>query len=297
VTDRSGAAARERAGLVAMLAATALWGGTFVVLRDSVPHIAPTTLVFVRFTCATLVLGAIALARGARFDRSALRGGVLGGLAAAAGYTFQAVGLHTTSAGTSAFLTSAGTVLAGLLAWPLLRQRPTRELFIGIALVLFGSALLSGPRFAVLGAGEAWTMLGALGFALQVIALARDAGAADPFALVTVQSATMALALAPFSLGSGGSLAGLAALSPATLARLAYLVLAGSVIASFLQVWAQRVLPPGRVGLLFGLEPVFALLFAVAFGGERFGWMWCAGAAAILVGIAVVELPAARRRD
>jgi drug/metabolite transporter (DMT)-like permease len=293
VTGRA-AAARERAGLLAMVVATALWGGTFVVLRDSVPHVAPATLVFVRFACATLLLGAVALGRHARFGPAALHGGVLGGLAAAAGYTFQAVGLRSTSAGTSAFLTCAGTVLAGLLAWPLLRQRPHRELIAGIALVLVGSALLSGPRATIPGAGEAWTMLGALGFALQIVALARYAAAADPLALVTVQSATMALALAPFALGDG-SVVALAAAAPAVLARIAYLIVAGSVIASFLQVWSQRVLPPGRVGLLFGLEPVFALLFAVAIGGERFGWTWWIGAAAILLGVAVVEVPAARR--
>jgi len=296
---RAGARAeptRQTAGLVAMVLATALWGGTFVILRDSLVSLSPAPLVCVRFACAALLLGAIAAARRARFDRAALRGGIFGGLAAAAGYACQATGLRTTSAGTSAFLTSAGTVFAGLLAWPLLGQRPTRELIAGIVLVVLGTALLANPGASGLGRGEAWTMAGSLAFALQVVVLARHAAAADPLALTTVQCATLALGIAPFAVASGApAWAAFATATPATLARLAYLLCAGSIAAPLLQVAAQRVLPAGRVGLLFGLEPVFALVFAATLGGERFAPIWWLGAGAVLLGIAAVEVPAARR--
>ena len=45
----------------------------------------------------------------------------------------------------------------------------------------------------------------------------------------------------------------------------------------------------GRVGLLFALEPVFALLFALTLGGEHFDLRWWAGAALILGAVALVE--------
>ena len=73
------------------------------------------------------------------------------------------------------------------------------------------------------------------------------------------------------------------------LARFAYLVLAGSTVAPLLQVLAQRVLPPGRIGLLFALEPVFALLFALTLGGEQFIARWWLGAALILAAVVLVE--------
>ena len=71
--------------------------------------------------------------------------------------------------------------------------------------------------------------------------------------------------------------------------RLAYLALAGTVLAPLLQVTAQRTLPTGRVALLFALEPVFALIFAVAFGGERFLARWWAGATLILAAVVIAE--------
>ena len=147
----------ERAGLAAMLGATLLWGGTFVVIRDSVRALDPVTLVFLRFTAAAVLLATITVFLRPRFDRAAWIGGVLGGLCAAAGYLCQAIGLQSTTAGTSAFLTCMGTLFAALFAWPLLAQRPSGLLLVGIALALAGSALLPAEGALELGAGEIWT--------------------------------------------------------------------------------------------------------------------------------------------
>jgi drug/metabolite transporter (DMT)-like permease len=283
--------AREGPAVVATLAATAIWGATFVVIRDSLHALDPATLVFLRFALATLLLGVIALWRRPRFDRDAWTGGVAGGLCAAGGFVFQAIGLTATRAGTSAFLTCTGTLFAALFAWPLLGQRPSLVLAAGIALAFAGSALLPEHGVLRLGAGELWTLLGALCFALQIVALARFAPRADPLALTLVEALVLTLVLAPCA---RQPLATLRALDAPTTARLAYLVVAGAALAPFLQVFAQRVLPPGRIGLLFALEPVFAIGFAVTAGGERFGGPWWLGAVLILAGVAGVEWRALR---
>jgi drug/metabolite transporter (DMT)-like permease len=64
------------------------------------------------------------------------------------------------------------------------------------------------------------------------------------------------------------------------------------VIAPLLQVRAQRSLSAGRVALLFALEPLFALMFAVWLGGEHFHLHWWLGAALILSAVLVAELGA-----
>jgi drug/metabolite transporter (DMT)-like permease len=60
-------------------------------------------------------------------------------------------------------------------------------------------------------------------------------------------------------------------------------------VAPLLQVYAQRTLPAGRMGLLFALEPVFALVFAVTLGAERFEPRWWLGAGLILFAVVMVE--------
>lgn len=284
-SDVAATAADSRTPAAFLVAATALWGATFVVIRGTVTRVDPTTLVFVRFGLASLPLLAALGVRRRLPARSALAGGSIAGLAAAAGYLFQAIGLQHTTAGTSAFLTSTGSVFAGILAWPLLGQRPGTLLLLGIGTATVGSALMAGPSIARLGVGEAWTLAGALAFGAHVVVLSRAAPAADPVDLAAVQSLVIAAVLAPAGIRhlDGGILA------PEVLPRLAYLVVAGSLIAPLLQIVAQRGLSAGRAGLLLGLEPVFALVLAMTIGGERFGGRWWVGAALIVAGVAIVE--------
>jgi len=280
----------ERAALAAMVAATLLWGATFVVIRDSVTVLRPGALLFARFALAVPLFALLILVRRRAPRARDLAAGALSGALMAGGLYGQAAGLRSTSAGSSAFLTCAGTLLAAPFAWVLLRQRPSRALATGLLLALAGSALLSLRGGLHAGPGELLTLLGAALFALQVVSLGRFAPGGDPLVIAAAQAATGALALAP---QAGAAAAALRALDSAGLARVGYLAVAGSVLAPLLQILAQRRLAPGRIGLLFALEPVFALLFAITLGGERYVARWWLGAALILIGVVRVEWAAA----
>ncbi len=274
-----------------MVVAMLLWGATFVVLRDSLDRIPPLELTALRFAAAAVVWALLVTPGALRKEkratwRPALVGGAVSAIPMAGSHLFQAIGLTETSAGSSAFLTAAGTLFAGLFGWLLLRERPSAVLHVGVALALVGSALLGLRGDWRLGRGEAWTLAGALIYALQIVAVSRWIHRTDALRLVAVQTAVVAAMLLPFASRAPQLLAGL---SPGDLARLSYLVIAGSVVASFLQVRAQRSLPVGRIGLLFALEPVFALGFAVTVGGESFVPRWWLGAAVILFAVLLVE--------
>jgi drug/metabolite transporter (DMT)-like permease len=268
-----------------------LWGGTFVVLRESLASIGPAALVSLRFALATPIVLALAARKGARWDRPAIAGGLAGGACATLGFLAQAIGLRDTSPGTSAFLTATGSLFAGVLAWPLLGQRPGARLAAGIAIATAGVALLTGVRGVALGPGERWTLLGALGFGLQVVALARFAPRTQPLALAAVQAATIAALAAPFAVRELGAVSLSAALAP----RLAYLVLAGSVVAPLCQVAAQRSLGAGSTGLMLGLEPIVATGLSMAARMEQPGVSWWIGGALILSAVLSVEARGPRR--
>ena len=284
----------ERRALAAMVLATLLWGGTFVAIRDTVAAVPPALLVSARFLGAGVLFALVLAFRRYVPVRREWLGGALSGLLMVGGFFLQAVGLRSTSAGSSAFLTCAGTLIAAFWAWLLLGERPGARLVAGIGLAMAGSALLSLRGGFRLGAGELITLAGAALFALQVVAIARFAATTDTIALVCVQSFVAGAVLLPFATPSAGALA---TLGGANLLRFAYLLLAGSALAPLLQVYAQRTLPAGRMGLLFALEPVFALVFAVTIGAERFEPRWWLGAGLILTAVVMVEWkPAAARR-
>jgi len=269
-----------------MVVATLLWGATFVVIRDSVRVIPPLALVAGRFAIAALGFLVVLAVRRRRIDRDAWIGGLTAAPFALAGQSLQAIGLGSTTAGSSAFLTAAGTLAVGFVAWPLLGQRPDRRLVLGIAIALVGTALLSWRPGGGFGRGELVTLIGALVWCGAILAIAARAGRADPLALTAVQVVAMALLALPF--GARG-LGVFVTLPAATWARVGYLALVGSGVAPLLQVVAQRGLSAGRIGLLFALEPVFALLFAVSVGAERFHPVWWLGAALIWCAVVLVE--------
>jgi len=274
-----------------MVAATLLWGGTFVVIRDSLRGLDPYALVFARFAVAGAVFSIVARLGRRPLTRPVLAWGVVSGLLSGSCYLLQAIGLTEISAGSSAFLTCAGSLFPALFAWPLLRQRPGGLLLAGLAIALAGAALLSLDATLRLGRGELITLAGAFGYALSIVAVGRLGADFDPLSLAAVQSWSVAALLAPAAPRAIGQFA---ALSPEGWLRFAYLAVAASLCATLLQLTAQRALPPGRIGLLLGLEPVFALGFAVAFGGERFVPRWWAGAGLILFAVALVEWPSLR---
>jgi drug/metabolite transporter (DMT)-like permease len=285
----------EAGAVAAMVGATLLWGATFVPIRDLVRTMPPQGLVCGRFTVAALLFALVALGRRRAPRPLEWRVGIGNGVLMTASYYLQALGLRWTSAGSSAFLTCAGSLFAAFWAWVFLRERPGRELFAGIALALAGSALMSLDRSLHLGRGEIITLVGATMYALQIVWIARHGAELDALAVVGVQTATVALLVAPFS---GALPAALGALSPRGWADFAYLAIAGSSIAPLFQVLAQRRLSAGRVGLLFALEPVFALVCALTLGGERFVARWWWGAGLILAAVVMVEWRAfAARRE
>ena len=183
-------------GALAMVVATMLWGATFVVVRDVLRDTPPLTLMAARFGLASLVwilVLSIRRAFGDRFHggRQAVIAGLVTAPLTAGGYVFQTIGLTATSAGSSAFLTSTGTLFAAVFAWPILGIRPGRILAVGLTLAAAGSALLSLRSDLRLGAGEAWTLLGAVIYSLQIVAVAHWAGRSDPGLMVAIQTLVM----------------------------------------------------------------------------------------------------------
>lgn len=282
--------ARESRALGAMLVATLLWGGTFVAIRDSVQSLSPQLLVCGRFAVATVLFLIVALLRRRAPRPIEWRIGVGNGVLMVGAFFLQALGLRWTSAGSSAFLTCAGTLFAAFYAWLLLRQRPSSALFAGLALAIVGSAFMSLDGGLHLGKGELLTLAGASLYALQIVWVARFAGEVDPLSITLVQAGVTALALVPFA---GDPRPVFATLTAAGWRDFAYLAIAGSTIAPVCQVYAQQTLAAGRVALLFALEPVFALVFALTLGGERFVARWWTGAGLILLAVVLVEWRAA----
>ena len=190
---------------LAMVAVTAVWGSTFVLVRDAVVQVPPFTFLAYRFLAAALLLAAVrprlALGgpgadRGPGLDGGGrlgpLAAGVVIGLALFAGYGFQTVGLQYTTASNAGFITGLSVVLTPLLGALLLRQAPGRWPVTGACVAAVGLALLSLQRLEVR-RGDALVFACAVAFAAHILLLGRYAPRLSTYRLAVVQLATAGL--------------------------------------------------------------------------------------------------------
>jgi len=283
---------------LAMVAVTAVWGSTFVLVRDAVAQVPPFTFIAYRFLAAALLLAAIrprlALGGPAAGDAPGLGGRGLGPLAAGAvigvalfaGYGFQTVGLQYTTASSAGFITGLSVVLTPLLGALLLGQAPGRWPVTGACVAAVGLALLSLQRLEVR-RGDALVFACAVAFATHILLLGRYAPRLSTYRLAVVQLATAGL-LALVWAGLAGDLAVPA--SAQVWVALAITSVAASAGAFLIQTRAQREVSPTRTAVIFTMEPVFAGLFGFLLAGERLsgrGWL---GAGLILAGMLTAEL-------
>jgi drug/metabolite transporter (DMT)-like permease len=272
----------------ALIFVTAVWGITFVQVKDAVELYPLLAFLAIRYVIATAALAPIAMRRLGGFGREGLvAGGVLGGLIAL-GIGLQTAGLERTTVTSTGFITGLYVLFTPLLGLALFRTPIPRSLWAGVALALVGLALLSGvPQGS--GRGDLLVLVSAFVQAIHIVMVERYANRFDVFALTFVQVAAAAVAFAAVSL----------AFEELTVPRgwtvWSALIVTGLFAVAFayvVQVWAQRRVSATRIAIVFSLETVFAGLFGYLLAGDRLGALGFAGCAAIFAGIVVAE-PAA----
>jgi drug/metabolite transporter (DMT)-like permease len=276
--------------LLALIAVTAVWGVTFVQVKDAVDVYPLFAFLAVRYAIAT---GVLALAGGRRvltLGRSGLAaGGVLGGLLGL-GIGLQTAGLERTTVSSTGFITGLYVVLTPLFGLLLFRTTVGLDVWAGVALSVVGLALLSGVDVGSPG-GDLLVLASAAAQALQIVMLERFATRYDAIALTLVEMGAclagflvIALALGQLEVPHGRTVWGALIVTGIFASALAYLI----------QVWAQRRMSAARIAIVFSLETVFAGIFGYWLADDRLGWLGWGGCAVILAGIVLAEPTAAR---
>jgi len=286
VTDRT----RRTLITIALVAVAAVWGATFVMVRDAVAGYPVFSFLGLRFAVATVAFVAIFPSSVRQLDGATVRAGLVAGVFLCAGYVLQTLGIAPgmTTPGRAAFITGMFVVITPLMQALVLRRMPRWTAWVGVGAAVAGSWLLSGG-----GAGGGWNLgdtvvlLCAVAYSAHMIVLGSIGRDRATGPLTLVQLATVAVvcgavgvAVEHPSAPTGGRL---------WLALLVTGVLA-SAAAFAVQTYAQKHLSPTRTALILICEPAFGGLFAWVLAGESLGPMGVAGAALIVSGMAASEV-------
>ncbi|MDR6143281.1 drug/metabolite transporter (DMT)-like permease [Microbacterium foliorum] len=278
---------------IALIAVTAVWGSTFLLVHWAMQHSGPWFFVGIRFLIAGLISVVI--------FRRALRGmrwrdigaGVAIGVMIYLGYGLQTVGLQTIDSSTSAFITAMYIPLVPLAQWAVFRKRPPAMAFVGAALAFLGLLFIAGPdAFALtLGSGEILTLISTLPIAAEIILISVFAGRIDLGRITIVQLLT-AGALGILTMPVVGE--GLPEFSWIWVGCAVGLG-AASCIIQLTMNWAQKSVSPTRATIIYAGEPVWAAVIG-RIAGERLPLAALIGGALVVLGIMASELTPVRRR-
>ncbi len=281
---------RTRADLILLIAAV-IWGLAFVAQSTAMAAVPPLVFIACRFILASLVLAPLAWweHRRARIpvDRKSLFGMIMLGIVFFTGAVLQQTALLTTSVTNTGFLTSLYVVFTPLIGLILHRQRPHVLIWLGIALAMIGTWLLSGG-VSNMRPGDFQLVLSALCWAGQVIMVGRlvrltERAIGTVFMQMAVSATLGIIASLIFDHANTGNIAN-------ALPELLYTGIMSGGVAFALQATGQRFTPNSDAAIILSAEAPFAAIFGALILGERLTVEGGIGCGLIFSAILLVQL-------
>jgi len=275
--------------LFVLIAVTAVWGVTFVQVKDAVALYPLFAFLALRFAIASLTLAPPGVRRLRSLGRGGWAAATFAGALLGAGYALQTAGLERTSVSSTGFITGMYVVLTPLLALALYRAHVGAAAWIGVVLATVGLALLAGIHGGS-ALGDLLVLAGSAVYSLQIVLMERYAPRYDAIAFTLVEMLTsfagllaIALALGQLHVPHGWTVWGALIVTGVFASALAFLA----------QTWAQQRATATQTALAFSLEPVWAAFFGLTLAGDRLSLTALFGCALIMAGIVSAEPAAA----
>jgi drug/metabolite transporter (DMT)-like permease len=278
-----------------------MWGASYLFMRHAVPHFGPIPMIAGRVLIAGSALAIFVLATRGSFEwsrhwRAYLFVGVVG---LDVPFLLIAQALKTIDASTAAILNALSPLFAALVAALWIHDRLTPAKLGGIALSIFGTAVLVGWRPApmtgleLLSSGMSILATALYGYII-VFTKVRLKGA-SPMAISAATLLLAAAALVPLAPLQAPSLAAIPSTAWLALLGLAFI---STTVAFIFYYRLIADIGPVKASTVTLLVPVFGMFWGVIFLGEPLTPGRVAGCAIILSGCALIlglfRIPARR---
>lgn len=238
-----------------LLIAAIVWGFGITIQSISGQTLGSFTVVFFKALGAILLIP-ISIILKQRFTKDAFIGGVICGLIMVVGNVAQQKGIESSSIGKASFITALYMVFVPIIGILFFKRKTKTIVWIGVIIAVIGMYLLCVKESLALTSGDIWLIIGAIGFALQILVADKYVTKTDPIPLACVQSLTMCLI-------SGICMLILEkpdiAVIKAAWFPLLYSALLSCCFAQTAQIVFQKYVEPTLASLIMSLESVFGV--------------------------------------
>ncbi|MCL7929881.1 DMT family transporter [Halomonas llamarensis] len=276
------------------LATVLIWSGNMTINQLTVGTIAPSSIAFLRWLLALLVLTPFVLPAAWRYRADIRREwpklAVLGMLGMGLWQGLAYVAAETTSATNMGILAAMVPLLTVLLSALILREPPTLGGIAGGVLAFFGVTVLLGQgnplslmRLEV-SPGDALMVLAATCYALYGVMLKRWQMGLPPWVMLYAQVCFAVLfLLPPYLIGP------MTPIDSHNVWLILYAGIPASIITTFLWMRAVRQIGASQASIFINLMPLFSAVIAMVFLVERLAVFHVLGGLLILAGVVMAQ--------
>ena len=268
---------------LAMLATAAVWGGSFVLMKDAIAQHDVYSFLSTRFILAALLMIAYrpSVFRGLSFKF--IKQGVLAGILLGGGFIFQTFGLANTTVSNTGFITGMYLVFTPLISLIILKRKVLIVQWFAVAIAMIGLILISYNGISI-GTGEILVLISAFIYGAHFVALGEWSDGKNTYALTLIQILTIAAMSTVFAIVNGFQMPPNATVWQAILFTAVFATFIGFLV----QTKAQSVMSATAASVLLAMETPFALFFGLFFNNDPLTLRIIVGGSLVMIAMGVV---------
>lgn len=285
-----------------LLLAAAIWGFAFVAQRVGMDYIGPFSFNAIRFALGALSLVPVIILLNKKSSanannqnaelpfRDVLRSGAILGVILFCGSSLQQVGLVSTTAGKTAFITCLYIVLVPLMGI-FLKHKIQANAWFGAVAAIIGLYFLCVTEKFTVAKGDVIVLAGSFFWAVHILVIDNFSQKMDALKLALFQFATCSFLSAitaifteTFSIQS--------LLNINMIISILYCGILSVGVAFTLQIVGQKNSPPSYAAILLSMENVFGVIGGWLILDEVLGFRGIIGCSLMFLGILISQIPA-----
>lgn len=268
---------------IAMISIAAVWGSSFVVMKDSLERQNVFSFLSSRFILAALLMFLYKPGVFRGLTKKFIYRGIIAGILLGGGYIFQTYGLTKTTVSNTGFITGLYLVFTPLISLIILKRHVLMIQWLAVIVATIGLFFISYNGVTI-GLGEILVLISAFIYGAHFVALGEWSDGKNTYALTFIQVATVAALTSIFAFKDGFQVA------PDSTVWLAILYTAffATFIGFLIQTKAQSVMSATVASVLLATETPFAVFFGLYFHSDPLTLRIITGGSLVMAAMALV---------